>query len=192
MGFEGCKRGAIGLLAAALFSGGCGSRDEVRTYETPAPAEASCPACAGMRREATSFRDEAGVAFSAQLPEGWREVPASGIRARSYEIEGTELDVYLTILRVGELAPNVNRWRGQVGLPPATPESIEASAESFLVAGRPCRYVEILREGDAPGVLAAIVRVGPAEYRYVTAKGSSGELRRHAGELRSFLDSVSF
>ena len=36
---------------------------------------------------------------------------------------------------VGGLTANVNRWRGQIGLPPASPDEIAASANNTKVSG---------------------------------------------------------
>ena len=55
------------------------------------------------------------------LPEGWSEAAGSGMRFATLKapVEG-ELDISVVVLggSAGGEAANVNRWRGQIGLPP--------------------------------------------------------------------------
>jgi hypothetical protein len=55
-------------------------------------------------------------------PAGWREIPGSGMRVASFALPKTAGKAEVTVVALpgdvgGELA-NVNRWRGQLALPP--------------------------------------------------------------------------
>lgn len=130
-------------------------------------------------------------AFEAELPAGWEEIPSSSsMRLVSYSIEDTSIDFYLIALSMGDVASNVNRWRGQVGLPAASAEEIAADVGAFDVEGHSTRYIEIYNEEEGMGIIAAIIDLTPS-YWYFTAKGSVDELKAHAGDIRSFIESIT-
>src|SRR3954469_20730083 len=67
-----------------------------------------------------------------KTPEGWTESPPGEMRVASFKIsgkDGRQADLSIVPLSGGgggDIA-NVNRWRGQVGLPPLSPEEIKKS-----------------------------------------------------------------
>ena len=166
---------------SVVLVAGCG-REEAQTYQ--APKESLAPPVA---QQAPS--QPAGNGFDAQLPEGWTEAPGSGMRMVSYAIEGTSVDFYLISLMMGDVPSNVNRWRGQVGLPPASPEAIAQEVESFQIDGHGVKYIEIYNEDNDRGIISAIVDLAP-QYWYFTAKGPVGELKANASAIRKFIESV--
>ncbi len=159
---------------------GCG-REQTQTYEVPKEPSVSPVVEAPAQSE--------GKRFDALLPSGWTEAPGSGMRMISYSIEGSSVDFYLVSLGMGDLPPNVNLWRRQVGLPPVSPEAIEQAAETLVVGGCPARYIEIYNAESGFGVVAAIVDRSP-EFWYFTAKGTVEELKAATADIRKFLGSV--
>jgi hypothetical protein len=122
------------FCAAAALLASC--RDErIATYRVPkdAPSPAvSTPATAGT----------SDITWT--LPAGWTTQPdPSGMRKGSFLVSGTgdaKADMSVTVFPgdVGGDLPNVNRWRGQVGLPPIddatlaqTVQTIDAPAGKF-------------------------------------------------------------
>jgi hypothetical protein len=169
-----------------LLVAGCG-RDQIQTYQVPKDA-AAVPVPAVGRSAQPSTAD----GFTAELPSGWTEVPSSSaMRMASYDIEGTEIDFYLIALSMGDIAGNVNRWRGQVGLPGATAEAIAQDVKSFTVDGHAGSYVELYNEEEGLGIIAAIIDRSPS-YWYFTAKGSVDELKSHAADIQAYLASIQF
>ena len=66
------------------------------------------------------------------------------MRIATFSVGGNEdVDCYLTSLsgNAGGIEANVNRWRGQVGLPPATPEEL-AQMPRIEMLGRQATLVE--------------------------------------------------
>lgn len=171
-------RRIFSTLVLAFLLAGC-DREKVQTYQTPKEDSSD-----GGQTE-----QPAGKGFEATLPPGWKELPASGIRTASYTIEGTDIDFYLVPLRVGDVPSNVNRWRGQLGLPPETPEAIMKSVETFQVDGHETHFVKIFNPANNRGIVVAIVDLSP-EFWYFTAKGPTAELQAHLDEMRAFLDSL--
>ena len=65
-------------------------------------------------------------------PAGWTEVPPSEMRVASFKVagaDGKQADVSVVPLpgMAGSDFANVNRWRGQVGLPAATDDELQKS-----------------------------------------------------------------
>ncbi|MGY8641006.1 MAG: hypothetical protein ACKVJU_07930 [Verrucomicrobiales bacterium] len=86
------------------------------------------------------------------LPEGWKEVETTQMRDANLRFgENDEGECYLTKLSGGGggLVANLNRWRGQMGLPDATAEEIEALPKKPLF-GTEATYVDL--EGDFGGM----------------------------------------
>ncbi len=186
-------------LLFALLLTACG-REETTTYQVP--KQPAAPAANGMGSPAdndaviaahAAMTAQAPVAtgFTSELPEGWSEVPGSGMRKVSYTISNTSIDFYLISLSMGDVPSNVNRWRGQVGLAPATPEAIAKEVETLKVEAHDMNYIEIYNNDSGKGIIAAIVNLAP-QYWYFTAKGSVEELKVHAADIKAFLKSIQF
>lgn len=62
-------------------------------------------------------KDGWGVEWTA--PEGWPSKPGDGMRRATYAAGKAELTVVSLPGEAGGALANVNRWRGQLGLPPA-------------------------------------------------------------------------
>ena len=180
-------KNAFYIILPAVVLSGCG-REQVQTYHAPKePATATATPPPSMEVPARA----ASRSFEAQLPAGWTEKPGSGMRMVSYAIEGTSIDFYLISLSMGDVPSNVNRWRGQVGLPAATADEINTDVEVLQVDGRELKYIEIYNEEGGSGIIAAIVDFSPT-YWYFTAKGKVTELKEHVPEIRRFLQSLDF
>lgn len=97
--------------------------EEVREYTvekpaapTTAPTAASAPA-APMMRPTETRADAASMSWS--VPVGWEEVERSAMsRVATYRVGEVEIAITRFPGDVGGTLANVNRWRGQVGLPP--------------------------------------------------------------------------
>lgn len=184
---------SLSLLIPVFLLTACG-RDEIETYQVPkeeaqAPAvQLSAPVQQAPAQPAASSGSSLG--FTAETPDSWTEKAGSGMRIVSYSIEGTGIDFYLISLAMGDVPSNVNRWRGQVGLTPAASEEIAADVQTFQADGHDVSYIEIYNEEGGNGIIAAIIDFSP-KYWYFTAKGSVEELKAHAGEIRTFLETLN-
>ena len=146
------------VSALAWMAAGCG-KDEVRVYQAPqdAPPVAAAnpqgkttqtpPASEVVGSAASGSSSSARSESSASerpavpwtVPAGWEEKPASGMRVASYGVkrpDGRSVDISVVAMgggAGGELE-NVNRWRDQIGLEPAT-EADLAGLRSIIPAG---------------------------------------------------------
>jgi hypothetical protein len=77
------------------------------------------------------------------LPADWTERPGNEFRFVTIVLPAEKAPLELTVSRLGrgdnpldeQLLANVNRWRGQVSLPPITLEELASSTERLEVAG---------------------------------------------------------
>ncbi|HEX7898767.1 MAG TPA: hypothetical protein VF950_13470, partial [Planctomycetota bacterium] len=135
--FEGPKKPSMGAPMAA-----------------PAPPPPPPPAPPEHGEDLDAVRSL--LAYS--IPTGWTVNPRPG-PMRLLELRAGAAVVSLTYLQgdAGGLVPNVNRWRGQVGLGPLDPAAAPASVKPFEFLGGDGHYVEI--EGGEKAMLV-VFRLG--------------------------------
>lgn len=81
-----------------------------------------------------------------KLPEGWKEDRNNPGRYATLIMDESQPPLELAVSRFPggqNLADNVNRWRGQVGLPSQSPDEVAKSIEEIKTAGGTARYVEL-------------------------------------------------
>jgi hypothetical protein len=93
------------------------------------------------------------------LPAGWREQPGSQIRYATLVIPGDKpLEVSVTALpNTGEdnaayVRVNVNRWRGQLRLPPITAEQLAGESMTIDLEGGTATVVNLLGTAEPGGM----------------------------------------
>ncbi len=125
--------------------------------EPPQPAAAAMPGSRmgmGMGMGMGAAPTERAAPSSAlrwKLPKGWTESPASGMRYATLKApaEG-KLDISVTMLAGtagGELA-NVNRWRGQIGLPPVEESALSKNRQAVKTPAGEVALYDFLGEGE--------------------------------------------
>ena len=197
-------RSSVVVSVMVLAVAGCG-KEKASTYEVPKESATSPHAMGAstsmmgsrsdndlvMSAHASMAAQMPDAGFKSELPAGWTEKSGSGMRMASWTIGETSIDFYLISLSMGDVPSNVNRWRGQIGLPVASPEEIAQSAATFPVDGHEVTYAELYNTENGMGIIAAIVDLSP-KFWYFTAKGSVDELKAHSKDIRSFLESIKF
>jgi hypothetical protein len=159
------------------------------------PDISSAPAAPGFAASAS-----AQPQLTWQTPEGWTEVPPGEMRVASFKIQGQngkQADVSVIPLPglPGSDEANVNRWRGQVGLSPVSPEELKKSAESVEVGGQPAQLYDIAGQnpgsGDATRILGVIQHRTDAVWFFkMTGDADLAEHQKPA--FVAFLQSVKF
>ena len=104
--------------------------------------------------------DNADLAWTA--PADWATKPLGQMRKGSYAVKGDggEADLSITAFpgATGGLEANLNRWRGQVGLPPQSPDEVTAATEKFDTNGLPVILVDYAGNGNR--LVGAIIAYG--------------------------------
>ena len=114
---------------------------KVASPAVPIEAAAKAPPGSGPQAASDSTSKE-GLAW--KLPDGWRRAPDKAMRiATFYAGAGETLECYVSAFPgdVGGVLANVNRWRGQLDLPPLADADV-AKLESIPMLGRQAVIVE--------------------------------------------------
>ncbi|MBT8484237.1 MAG: hypothetical protein HKO59_12425, partial [Phycisphaerales bacterium] len=181
-------------LAALLAVGGCDDPNaQVRSYsvpkETPPPAPAVAPVGA-----------TGDMAWS--LPAGWRAVENTNTMRFATLQAGTAAEtIEVAISRLGGTAggvpANVNRWRGQIGLPAASTEDIAHAAIPIETPHATGLVVDLVgpdpadEEAVAMRMFAAIFPVA-RETWFIKTTGPAPVLETHRDGFLRLCESVRF
>ena len=128
------------------------------------------------------------------VPSHWVTGKSSSMRLASHKVydeEGNEIDFSITSFPgdVGGLLANVNRWLGQIGLPPTDQENLPKFVRPVEVAGLPAQLVEASSEDQA--LYAAILFKDDRSWFFKMTGSASLAAKEKEGFLH-LLDSVSF
>lgn len=173
---------AAALSPVCLFTS-CKEKGEVNHYRVDkAPAVPSAQPAPATAKSTYSWT----------LPEGWSDKPASGMRLATILIpaSGTQLNASITEFG-GDLAGNVNRWRGQIGLPQLKESKILSTLEK-VDTGLGQGYLVTLINPDSPdkAMLAAIIPRPSGTSVFVKVMGSSENLQTITAPFRQFTQSL--
>jgi hypothetical protein len=149
-----------GVIALALASASC-QRRTVQVYDVPKPAGAQSELMtAGLVPSASS----APVSWT--KPAAWQEQPLSEMRQGSFRAagpDGTSADISVVSFPgvAGGLESNLNRWRGQVDLPPMSAEELQRTAQPFSagqIQGIIVDYASPPGSAKASRILGAVIQ----------------------------------
>lgn len=169
------------LVIIALVSAGCRDR-EITSYkapkEAPPPAQpaaapsgnlpadhppiggASAPTGTDMAN--TPVPTASGSALTWTAPSGWTPKALGSMRKGSFSIKGDGVEADLSITAfpgaTGGLEANLNRWRGQLGLAPASAEEVTTAVEKFEANG--LQFTVVDYAGNGSRLIGAVVPYG--------------------------------
>ncbi len=205
------------LLACSVALAGC-KKPEVKSYRIPkettaeaapaaaastnaapaapaAPAGSALPAAgaAGNSMANTAVATAAGAELTWKAPPQWTPKTGSAMRKGSYAIKGGAGDAELAITAFpgdvgGELA-NINRWRGQVQLPPIAAGELGAAAQRFDRNSLHFTVVDLA--GGGQRMLGAIVPFGGATWFFKLGPGPDATVANEKVAFLAFLETVT-
>lgn len=175
--------------AVACLAAGCGEPD-VAVYDVPKdagtpPAARAAPALDGAAPEAGG-----GLAWTA--PAGWIAKSASAMRLATFEIPGADGPVELSVVALpgaaGGALANVNRWRGQLKLPPLAEGELAAHSEALACPAGTLRLVSFDGRGETgpAAVLGALMEHGGRSW-FFKATGTPAAVRAARPAVTVFL-----
>lgn len=141
---------------------------------------------------------KASPKYKYDLPEGWRDQGASGMRELSFSVGPEDAPAEVTLISAGgDLRSNVARWMGQVikGTPDeAAVDQMLADAEMFDVSGNQAQRFII--DGDAAAdqfsIDATIIPTEGGFSKFVKMTGPPATVTEQRDAMKSFLQSLSF
>lgn len=142
----------------------------------------------GMQEAANSAPE-----ISYDVPEGWEELEPSGIRKANFTIHSDNGSAEVTVLTfpgdVGGALANINRWRDQIGLDPATSENVNEFSHPYEIAKHKASYVRL--EGETRSILGAILPFHGNTW-FFKMFGDNPVVFANDDAMKRFLDSVRF
>lgn len=127
-------------------------------------------------------------------PDGWtRRAEPGQMRVATFDAgDGDDaLEVAVSTLGGGGggLLANINRWRGQIGLPPIEDADIDSRLEHITECAMHAVYVDMQSDDGAAveqRIIGAIIDDSAGGVWFVKATGDPALLERHAGAIRAF------
>ena len=199
------------LIAVMLSLAAC-KKDDIQVYKIAKPADsgaAAAPAPSGalpdghpplgggtgsgmgmgtMPPELAAMATASPNSISWKAPAGWAEKPASGMRRATFIVPGgAELSVISLPGDAGGDLPNVNRWRGQLGMGPWT--EAEMAKAAVTVPSPAGKFVMVDLEGSSQRMLAGILTRN-GETWFFKLVGSSKSVGDSKAAFKTFLAGV--
>ena len=165
--------------------------------QTPSPAQGQ-PGALPPGHPDTS--GTAAPALEYKRPAAWQEATPGQMRAASLRVAGkdgkqAEVSVIPLPGLAGSDLANVNRWRGQVGLPGVSEAELAKLAQAVEIAGQSASLYEQAGtnagSGDKTCILAAITRRDGVAW-FFKMTGEAGLVAEQKPAFIEFLKSVGF
>ncbi|MEX2140939.1 MAG: hypothetical protein WD894_16865 [Pirellulales bacterium] len=188
--FRGAYSGppAAGMFAAKDAHGGTAA---AATPSRDAATKAGGAATAGAKRP---------LPFDAVVPGDWKPGRMNEFRVAAYNVGGSEsgatAEMTVTPLgpAAGDLKANVDRWRGEIKLPPATTGELAELTKSIEVDGQKADYVHLVGPEDASpreATLGVILR-RPDRVWFFKLRGPAVVVERQKAPFEEYVKSVKF
>lgn len=159
------------------------------------PAEAAmAPGVPGMSAPAPITSGATKVSWTA--PADWVSKPLGQMRKGSYTLKGASAgEADLSIIsfpgEAGGVAENLNRWRGQVQLPPQAPPDLASSAHTLANAGLRFTVVDYVgTTANGPTRLVGAVLPLENETYFFKLIGPDAVVSQHKAAFMDFLKTV--
>ncbi len=190
---------ALGTVVLALGSG-C-NRDDVAHYRVPkeagsAPAGMAMPPMGmppggDMQAPPTP---SGKTALKWTLPKGWADEPAGGMRFATLKVPVTgKIDASVVVLpgtAGGELA-NVNRWRGQIGLPPIDEAQLAKERTVLKTKAGDLSVFDFTSDGQIKSrMVAGLITTADGNTWFLKMTGDAGPVGQAKPEFMRLLGSI--
>ncbi len=196
---------ALSLGAAALaVAGGC-RRDEVTHFRVPkasggpalgrtgGPTGSATPP-PGMAGDVPPPPTPSGAsALKWTLPRGWTQDVAGGMRYATLRppVSG-RIDVSVVVLpgpAGGELA-NVNRWRGQIGLPPVDEAALAGLKRTLATRAGSISVYDFVSEGNEKSRMVAALAAAEGSTWFIKMVGGAEPVGAARADFMRLLESL--
>lgn len=138
----------------------------------------------------------AGLTF--EKPEAWADGKAGGMRKAAFIAHSGSDLAEITVIDLpaaaNDLLGNVNRWRGQVGLPAVTAEELPANVQQVPLADGTGDFVELVApaEAEKPQTILGVVAVRGDKAWFIKLQGESALAAQEKQRFLDFVKSMKF
>lgn len=137
--------------------------------------------------------------FKYSAPATWKEVDPGKFAANAYEFGPSGANAKVTVSNLsgkmaGNVAQNVNRWRGIVGLEPQSPKDVAKAAAAIKVDGIPSHYFDIDNPKGPPAknrTLAIMVPIDRQNAWFIVMTGPRAIVADHKNEFEKFVETFN-
>jgi hypothetical protein len=182
---------ALAILAFLLCGPACDRPDEIRTYTAPKESATPPPAMSGAPAAAPAPQGDPQATWT--VPAGWTRLPDVAQRIAGFSVSPDDPQTIATLTVMGKSYPliaDVNRWEGQLGMPPSGEDALPKLSRQADINGRTVTFVDLQAAAPAEGtkdaarrMLVAIVPNGEERW-YVKLTGGTATI---AGQVEAFM-----
>lgn len=188
------------LLCAVVATAGLGCRrDEITHYRVPkeaalAAAPATPPPSMGAGEVPAPPTPTGGAALKWNLPKGWTEEKGGGMRFATLKAPSAgKLDISVVFLpgdAGGELA-NVNRWRGQIGLPAWDSAALDKARTALKTKAGAVAAFDFSNDGPAKArMVVGLLTTADGNSWFLKMVGDDAPVAKNKPEFMRFLESL--
>jgi len=116
--------------------------------------------------QSVQFSDKTETPITWTVPEGWREERGSNLRYATFHLNSKKQPLEVTVVALGReagtLLANVNRWRGQIGLAPATQDELGKVSKEVKIHGVAGTLVDMTGKAVPMAAMSAPPNAGRA------------------------------
>jgi hypothetical protein len=109
--------------------------------------------------ESIRFTNQAANPVTWTAPEDWRQEHGSALRYATFRVPAKGHTLELTVVALGaeagELLPNINRWRGQIGLKPVAEKDVASVTREIKIDDATATLVDMTGPGGGEGGMGA-------------------------------------
>ncbi len=162
---------------------------------TTAPGPEAPPPADEPKGDTPAPEQEPAAAGPWTVPERWVTVPGERpMRLATFEIpdEAGPIEVAVTQFpgRVGGELANINRWRGQMGLPAAAEAELEDLVDRFEAPGYDA-YIARIAGAEAHMLAVGVYEAAADRTWFVRATAPAGAIDRVEPEMTAFARSIA-
>jgi hypothetical protein len=190
----------LGLIALPICLGvfvGCDKDEAVQHYNVPKVADVPVSNDSAVSPVPVA---DAAAPIRWTVPADWTQLPGKEMRYASFVVLADHPDLQLTVVPLGgdggSLLSNINRWEGQIGLPPSSEEDLKGLLTPITVAGT--HVIVFDRTGAPPAdhsqpkrIVAAIFPHADRTWFFKLA-GPNDLVQSQKANFDSFIQSIRF
>lgn len=194
---KGHMAGQQGMMGQAPFASGQQGLPPRPSSQGPASSGTEPSASAIPQTSATGSQASASP-LTFDQPETWQAGKVGGMRKAAFTVADGDKHVEITVIDLaeaaGELLPNINRWRGQLKLPPVEQAELDKQLQPIKAGQVAGHFIELIgAEANQPQQAmlgAVIVDAGKAWFFKLT--GDAELVKKEKPRFRAFVESTRF